>query len=94
MTDHDGHPCSPAAPAYPHSYSLLGDNNEDDDKEEDSGDQPAVDIDIYGSLDEDISRIQEQQRQRQLCHLDNNATSDDDDNVEMVLFSYFCDHFT
>lgn len=75
------------------NYSLLG-------ADENPASASAEEIDIYGDMDDDIMGILEQeqrrQRQNQQCHLDNNPESDEDTgdgNVEMVLFSYFCDHF-
>lgn len=71
-------------------YSFAGDENGD------GGRRGGAEEDIYGDLDEDVARIRE-------CHNDNGrnnphtASSDDEENPEeageLLLFSYFCDHF-
>lgn len=60
------------------------------------GEQDCSEVDIYGGLDEEMSRIQraDPEHGSQYRATDNNTESEaEDNNVEMVLFSYFCDHF-
>lgn len=49
--------------------------------------------DIYGGIDDDIARIQQCHKTR-TSSADNDNDDNHDEDVEMVLFSYFCDHFT
>lgn len=87
-------PCTAATLLY---YSLAGDDFEGG-HDDSAGNMPPPppDIDIYGGIDEEVFDITEQRQQQEQCRLDNNPDTDEvegDDDIEMVLFSYFCDHF-